>query len=89
MSSCLHLKVLEHVFVLQLLPQAEDGPASLSVLTSRCQEVSFPLDQEDRATLQSMEALLFKLGNMIITHSFILPKDFQVLITKENTLKLN
>ena len=43
--------------------QAEDGADSLSVLTSRCEEVSFPLAREDRTTLQSMEALLFKLGN--------------------------
>ena len=46
--------------------QAEDGADSLGVLTSLCEEVSFPLDREDRATLQSMEALLFKLGGWVI-----------------------
>ena len=47
--------------------QAEDGADSLGVLTSPCEEVIFPLDREDRATLQSMEALLFKLGNEMAT----------------------
>ena len=46
--------------------QAEDGAESLGVLTSRCEEVTFPLDREDRATLESMEALLFKLGNAMV-----------------------
>ena len=46
--------------------QAEDGADSLGVLTSPCEEVTFPLDHEDRATLQSMEALLFKLGNEMV-----------------------
>ena len=45
--------------------QAEDGEDSLGVLTSPCEELSFPLTREDRATLQSMEALLFKLGKQM------------------------
>ena len=51
--------------------QAEDGADSLGVLTSRCEEVSFPLAREDRATLQSMEALLFKLGNEMATETLM------------------
>ena len=48
---------------------AEDGADSLSVLTGRCEEVTFPLDREDRVTLESMEALLFKLGNAMVEGS--------------------
>ena len=46
--------------------KVEDGADSLGVLTSLCEEVTFPLDREDRATLESMEALLFKLGNAMV-----------------------
>ena len=48
--------------------QAEDGVDSLGVLTSRCEEVRLPLDREDRALLESMEAHLFKLGNASVIH---------------------